>query len=191
MDSTRAAIVTAASTLAATGTIPTVREAAEAAGVSRATAYRYFRNQDALALALELELPLEQFDEQLRATESRPLPERAGDIVEIIASGTYRFEAVLRDRLRAALGTAGDRPGHPQRSLRSGVTAAVLRPLRDELSASGYERISALLDLLMGIESVIVMSDIAGLEQDEAIAALSWAARTLVAAQMEESMGAR
>ena len=45
---TREALITAARTLLADGTTPTVEEAAAAATVSRTTAYRYFPNQRAL-----------------------------------------------------------------------------------------------------------------------------------------------
>ena len=45
---TRAAIVEAATEIVRSGTTPTVQAAAEAAKVSRATAYRYFPTQDSL-----------------------------------------------------------------------------------------------------------------------------------------------
>src|SRR5258705_606566 len=48
---TRAAMIEAARTLLAAGTTPTVEAAAAHAGVSRATAYRYFVNQRALLVA--------------------------------------------------------------------------------------------------------------------------------------------
>ena len=48
---TRAALVAAARELVARGSTPTVEDAAEAASVSRTTAYRYFPNQRALLAA--------------------------------------------------------------------------------------------------------------------------------------------
>jgi AcrR family transcriptional regulator len=53
---TRAALLDAARELLAGGGTPNVEEAAEAAGVSRATAYRYFRNQRALLVAAHPEI---------------------------------------------------------------------------------------------------------------------------------------
>src|SRR5438552_2798029 len=47
---TRAALLVAASELIREGALPTVGEAAERAGISRATAYRYFPTQEALLL---------------------------------------------------------------------------------------------------------------------------------------------
>ena len=48
---TRAALVEAARDLVAAGQTPTVEAAAQAAAISRTTAYRYFPNQRALLLA--------------------------------------------------------------------------------------------------------------------------------------------
>src|SRR5437868_1136675 len=53
---TRAALVAAARALVAAGTTPTVEDAAEAAGISRTTAYRYFPNKRALLLAAHPEV---------------------------------------------------------------------------------------------------------------------------------------
>ena len=56
VERTRAALIDAASRLLAGGRPATVEEAAEAAGVSRATAYRYFANQRALLVAAHPEI---------------------------------------------------------------------------------------------------------------------------------------
>ena len=48
---TRKALVDAARTLIANGVTPTVEEAADAASISRTTAYRYFPNQRDLLVA--------------------------------------------------------------------------------------------------------------------------------------------
>ena len=48
---TRAALVTAARDMVARGVTPSVGDAADAASISRATAYRYFPNQRLLLMA--------------------------------------------------------------------------------------------------------------------------------------------
>src|SRR4051812_39378843 len=53
---TRNALVAAARALLAGGSTPTVEQAADAAEIARATAYRYFPNQRALLLATYPEL---------------------------------------------------------------------------------------------------------------------------------------
>src|SRR6478736_7160959 len=53
---TRDALVAAARAAVARGATPTVEAAAEAAGISRATAYRYFPNRHALLVAAHPEV---------------------------------------------------------------------------------------------------------------------------------------
>ena len=53
---TRDALIAAARDLVAAGVTPTVEEAAEAASISRTTAYRYFPSQRALLLAAHPEM---------------------------------------------------------------------------------------------------------------------------------------
>ena len=53
---TRAALIDAARRLLAASRTPSVEDAAEAAGVSRATAYRYFPNRRALLVAAHPEV---------------------------------------------------------------------------------------------------------------------------------------
>ncbi len=53
---TRAALVAAARELVTAGLTPTVEEAAEQAGISRTTAYRYFPSQAALLVAAHPEI---------------------------------------------------------------------------------------------------------------------------------------
>src|SRR5689334_2091027 len=56
---TRAAIVAAAKGLMSQGVTPTVAQAAEAALVSRTTAYRYFPTQDSLLLELAVDIDVD------------------------------------------------------------------------------------------------------------------------------------
>src|SRR5919206_551464 len=53
---TRDALISATRELIAAGTTPTVEDAAEAASISRTTAYRYFSNQRALLIAAHPEV---------------------------------------------------------------------------------------------------------------------------------------
>src|SRR5215216_550227 len=63
---TRAALLEATRELLAQGRSPNVEEAAEAAGVSRATAYRYFPNQRALLSEDAPTDPQERLDRTIR-----------------------------------------------------------------------------------------------------------------------------
>jgi len=54
------------------------------------------------------------------------------------------------------------------------------------MDSRAYARLSKALTLLLGIDPVVVMRDIAGASEKEALDALEWAARTLVASALSE-----
>src|SRR5690242_20152399 len=70
---TRDAIVAAAQAIVDRGESPTVAQAAEAAAVSRTTAYRYFPTQESLLLELSVTISVADVEEALVA----PLEETA------------------------------------------------------------------------------------------------------------------
>src|SRR6185369_9583453 len=82
-DRTRAAIVDAARELLSTGVTPTVSSAAEAAKVSRPTAYRYFPTQESLLSEVtDISPSMQAVDEAVRAM-TRPDPrERLGELLD-------------------------------------------------------------------------------------------------------------
>jgi AcrR family transcriptional regulator len=182
---TRRAVVEAASELVRDGRVPTVAEAAEAAEVSRATAYRYFPTQDMLLAEVALWAiggPLDPLAEP--DDEASSVAETMASVVRRVARWSYDNETALRTLLRLSLDPSSGvrRPGH-----RVDWIADVLAPARDQLDDESYARLSASLTLLFGIDPVVVMTDIAGVSREQAIDALAWTARTLV----EEALGSR
>jgi hypothetical protein len=61
----------------------------------------------------------------------------------------------------------------------------VLEPLAG-LSPAERRRLQAALALTLGIDSVVIMKDVCGLDDDEALAALRWAATVLLRAALAE-----
>lgn len=176
---TRKALVAAAGDLMRAGHPPTVSDAAAAAGISRATAYRYFPTQEMLLAEVALFAaggPLFPAGD-----ESAPLPEAVGRLVRRVGTWTYANEQSLRTLLRLSLdpATGVRRPGHRREWI-----ADVLAPARDGIDAATYRKLSNALTLLLGIDPIVVMRDIAGASREQALDALEWTARTLVSAAL-------
>lgn len=147
------------------------------AGVSRATAYRYFPSVDALIVELSLRgaggvLAVIDFD----ALAAMPLPDAAEQLVRHLAHWAFDNEPALRLVLHASLlpNAATVRPAYRRSWIHD-----LLAPCQDRLSAIDYRRLSAALALLFGSEAVVCLRDSAGLDRDEAIETLAWAARRL------------
>jgi AcrR family transcriptional regulator len=177
---TRRLLVQTASELMRNGHEPSIAELAEAADVSRATAYRYFPTKEALLAEIALFSaggPLEP-DEQ---DASLPVPDAVARLVRQIAEWAYANEQPLRTVLRLSLDptTGVRRPGHRREWI-----LRVLEPIHDQLSHETYRRLSTALTLLIGIDPIVALTDIAGVSKAAALDTLEWTARALVEAAL-------
>ena len=177
------------------GSTPSVSEVAEAAGVSRATAYRYFPSQAALVGAV--------VDEALGPiliwTSASQDPARR--VAELIATGLPRieaFEATFKAALKLSLdqwargraGTLGEEPEF-KRGHRTDLLRDALAPLEGKLPQAQFERLAQALSLVFGVEVFTVLKDIWGLGSQETQSVAQWAASALVGAALEEDAAAK
>jgi AcrR family transcriptional regulator len=176
---TRAALVAAARDLVAQGgAAPTVEAAAEAASVSRTTAYRYFPTQKALLVAAHPE-----------TTTSTLVPDEAGDDPEARLLGAVdAFLRIIvdtehqqRTMLRLALDPQTTQDSLPLRQGRA-ITwfEEALAPLRPRLGDAWVHRLAVTVRSAVGIESLVWLTDIAGLSRQEAAQRMHWSARAML-----------
>lgn len=174
---TRAALVEAAHALLADGGSPTVEDAAAAAGISRTTAYRYFPNQRELLLAAYPEI---QDDAGLLPPDAPADPAARLELVmrEFIAF-TLRWEPQLRAQLRLSL-----EPGAPQPVLRRGRAIRwieeALAPLADTHPHLDVHGLATAIRSASGIESLVWLTDIGGLDRTRAAEVLAGSARAIL-----------
>ena len=173
------------------GIVASVSDVAEAAGVSRATAYRYFPSQAALVQAVVDEALGPILDWKSASVEPA---ERVGDLLGSSLPRIDAFEATFRAALKLSLdqwaqrqaGTLGSEPqftrGHRIDLLRDAVA-----PLRGRIPEAGFDRLSKALSLLFGIEALIVIKDIWGGSAEDAREVVLWAAGALMAAAKAEA----
>jgi AcrR family transcriptional regulator len=187
---TRTAIVQAAAELSRTGREVTMSEVAKSALVSEATAYRYFPDLASL----------------LRESIAGQLPDPADalapvadcdDPVERIAVAT---EFLLRHVLgrqgvvRALIAATITRPGqaHARPGLRFGLIDSALAPLDHTLGSTDPGALAQLkLDLavVVSAEALFSLTDLHGLEPEQAIASIVHTATTLTRAAAQGGPG--
>src|ERR1700737_3422164 len=97
---TRTALVAATRELLAEGTTPTVEQAADRAGISRTTAYRYFSNQRALLIVVYPEISSPSL---LDANAPTDPPQRLELVIEQLTQQVVEHEPELRAQLRLSL----------------------------------------------------------------------------------------
>jgi AcrR family transcriptional regulator len=186
---TRRLLRQAARELLRTGGPLTVPAAAELAGVSRATAYRYFPSNDSVVLHATMSLaddPLEDTDWAPPAAASPgELGARAADLVRATAAWAFDHETELRTMLRLSLEPEREN-AEPRRGLtnRGRWIAALLKGLPPDVPPAARERLAAALIPLFGSDAVIWTTDIAQLPRDQAIELLAWMAQSLIAATL-------
>lgn len=177
------------------GIVPSVSDVAEAANVSRATAYRYFPSQAAMMQAAVDEAlgPILTWE-----SDSADIQKRVDSLFAMAYPRMQEFEVTHRAALLLALdqwsrrqaGTMGDEP-RVVRGNRRGLLRAAVSPLKGEMGNAAVERLAQALSLMFGIESIVVLKDIWGLDSNETTSVASWAARALVRAALDENAEAR
>ena len=176
---TRAALVSAARDLVAAGTTPTVEDAAEAASISRTTAYRYFPTKRALLLAAHPEIA---------ATSMLPddppdgAPERLDAVVHNFSAMIVETEPQQRTMLRLSLeATPAEREALPLRQGRAiAWIAEALEGVRGDFTEAQFRQLVISIRATVGIEALVWLVDVAGLTRHDAVALTRWSAQALL-----------
>ena len=171
------------------GRIPSVAEVAQAAEVSRATAYRYFPSRSKLVSAVIAEA---------LAPVRRAVPQ-AGDpktrLHELLNRTYSRFreyEPHMRAALQLALEhqsleAAGLLEEEPfRRGQREEILATTIAPLKKKLPQKSYKRLLRALAVVYGIEPMVILKDICGASDRETEAVVRWMMDALVDAALRE-----
>lgn len=176
---TRDALVAAARDLVARGGVaPTVEAAAEAASVSRTTAYRYFPTQKALLVASHPEIAATTLvpDDAGDDPEARLLG-AVGAFIRIVVETEHQQRTMLRLSLDPDL-------SHESLPLRQGRAITwfeeALAPLRPRLTDAEIHRLALTVRSAVGIESLVWLTDMAGLTREDAAERMLWSARALL-----------
>jgi AcrR family transcriptional regulator len=184
-------MLTTAIRLMQDGYTPSVSDVAEAAEVSRATAYRYFPSQAAMVQAV--------VDEALgpilawRSAENEP-DRRVTELLEFAFPRLLKYEATHRAALSQALdqwtrrqaGTLGSE-APIVRGNRKVLLREALAPAAKRLGAEAFDKLAQSLSLIFGIEALVVLKDIWGLDDQEAREVALWASHALVGAALAEA----
>jgi AcrR family transcriptional regulator len=180
---TRAALVDAARDLLARGRTPNVEEAAEAAGISRATAYRYFPNQRALLVAAHPEI-------EAMALLGEDAPADPHERLDLAIRELIRLTIDTEPQLRAMLRLSLEPGPKDELLLRQGRAIGwieeALAPLRGRLPRSEVRRLVLAIRSACGIEALVWLTDVAGLSRREAADTMRWSALALLRAARAE-----
>ena len=160
---TRDAILDGARQLMAQGAAVTVAAAAAVHGISRATAYRYFSDPQALTLEAGLATQVPPYDRIVAGTTS--LRARLLAVVDSMIRLALEHEDTFRNYLAHAVAAPADKRSRGAR--RVAFLERALQDFPHDLRPAGRRRLVAGLSSITGIEALIGLTDIAGMPRDQ------------------------
>ncbi len=173
---TRNQLIAAARELITAGDTPRVEEVAEAAGVSRPTAYRYFASQAELLAAA---FPETAAASVLPDPPPTAVDERVAAVAGFVIGRVQESERQQRAMLRLSLGEVKhELPLRQGRVIPWFIEA--LAPMAESLGEVAVHRLALALRAACGIETRVWLSDVAGLAPAEVSALQQWMVDALV-----------
>ena len=191
---TRRELLDKARELIAAGAKPSVTDVADAAGISRRTAYRYFPSQQRLLV----EAALEGFRPAMEAAlAGAPAGANEADIelrLKIFVRTMQRLaldaERFLRTMVHETV-LEKDASGLPLRGgRRVEWVELAIQPVRRRLTRAAWDRLVTALCVTVGIEALLVQCDIRGLTGEQSIRHSEWMAIALLRDALAGEAGA-
>ena len=187
---TREALIAEAIQMTRHGRFGSIAEVAHGAGISRATAYRYFPNQARLIHAV--------IEETLRPVHSFDSDERDGiQRVRVLFERTFPLFKEFEPQFRAALqfslehwsleraGALNEEPFRRGRRIK--ILQRASAPLKRQLGTRTYEKLLRALSLVYGIEPYIILKDMWGASDNEVSSITRWVAEAILEAALKEA----
>jgi AcrR family transcriptional regulator len=183
---TRKDLLHAAADLLRAGRKPALEEIAAAAMVSRATAYRYFPNVEALLLEATLDLATPDaealFGHGAPADPAARVQLADAALDEMILGNELALRMMLAGSLERGYRADGEAAAPVRQNRRSALIEAALAPSRGAFAPADLKRLKAILAVVIGTEAMVVFKDVLQMDMQEARTVKRWAIAALVAA---------
>ena len=183
---TRKDLLQAAARLMRQSRTPSLEEIATEALVSRATAYRYFPNVEALLVEASLDIAFPDaeglFDDLPPDDALARLIRVDAALDDMILTNEPALRRMLAHSVTRGLRSEEDTDLPARQNRRTPLIEAALKPARSHFKPAALEALIKTLALLIGTESRVVFKDVLQLDEREARRVKQWAISALVAA---------
>jgi len=191
---TRKDLLVAASKLMKQGRKPSLEEVAEAALVSRATAYRYFPRVEPLLLEAALDVATPEPD-KLFAGDSSDDPitrvERVDQALdELLLANEPQMRMMLMYSLERRVNGGSEAETPARQNRRTPLLEAALAPARAQFKPASLDLLVKALAVMVGTDAMVVFKDVLQLTDADARKVKRWAIKALIdAARKPASRG--
>jgi len=183
---TRNALLAAARRLLSEQAMLTIPAVAEAAGISRATAYRYFSDPSVLAAEAGLDISTAAYEDIVRDCSNTQ--ERVRAIALFFFDQAIEHEAEFRAFLSRWLDSWRSDVAAPTRGgRRVTMFRTALEDERERIGDAAAERLVRELSVATGTEAMIALMDVADTDRETARATVAHMAEVLVKDALEKS----
>jgi AcrR family transcriptional regulator len=183
---TRKDLLLAAARLSKQGQTTSLEEIAREALVSRATAYRYFPNIEALLVEAALDVAVPDADTVFAdgpANDPVARLERVDTLLhDLVLANEPAMRTMLVHTLQRGMKPDGKGDIPVRQNRRMPLIEAALAPARQEFKPAALKTLSQALALIMGTEAMVVVKDVLQLSDTDARKVKRWAIRALVQA---------
>ncbi len=172
---TRKKLLMAANKMMIQGEVLSVEQAAKEAGVSKATAYRYFSNKDILQREASLENKSEDKDDLFSAFSEADLEGRISKLVQyhfdILTKNEHEFRLYLSAALKDSV---QNKQNYSRAGRRILLIEEALISLKKTTPKDQFNKMVSAISIVLGIESITILKDLCGLENDNILATWTW-----------------
>tara|TARA_E500000178_G_scaffold347455_1_gene400800 strand:- start:379 stop:957 length:579 start_codon:yes stop_codon:yes gene_type:complete len=162
---TRAALLAKARDLMNQGEEITVARVADAAAISRATAYRYFSDPGAMSIEATLDVELRPTEELLQGILDPR--ERVQAVARYYLAFTRENEGQFRQFLAQTMRRWAEQSDSQLRGARRfGAFSDAIDPIRSKMKPAEFQDLVHRLSMLTGLEQHIALNDVLGLDQE-------------------------
>ena len=185
---TRRALLDATNQLVSEGHRPTLSGVAKKALVSRATAYRYFPNLDALLLEVLLDRKVATPEQILEKAVGEDTAERVALVHDflhkLVAENEQQFRLFLKASMEQWLDFNKDSDTPLRGARRIPMLNFALEPDRRKLDIETYEKLLYALSAMVSLEPFIALTDVCQIEPERGKEIMRWAIKLLVNATL-------
>lgn len=181
---TRAELLRTARRFIEDGSQPSVADVADAAGISRATAYRYFSTPEEMLR----EAVLDAVAETVKLPQDMAMSGEVHERLDVMVTQIFRMVCDNESVFRAFLSnTVNVEPQMERTGRRIAWLSEALQPLQEKLGSNAFDMLLNGLSILVGIEALVVLRDVCDLDAPEGEKVVRFAAQAILEKTIRES----
>jgi AcrR family transcriptional regulator len=178
---TREALILKANELLKKGTLTSIEQAAKEAGISKATAYRYFTKLDALTREASLQLKAKTPEDLFKDLPADNIKIRLDRLInyhfQLFTENENEFRLFLSSVIKESL---TGRDTNLRGGRRIAIITEALEPLQKIVPQHEFDQMVYALSLVFGIESVTILRDLCKLDNAAILENWRWTVARIV-----------